>query len=127
MIGDDVIEAVALVKVERSLRPVNHVRRQRDLAEDEWLFIEDNVPINAGRAPSELTALDQAYRERFLEEVRAICRARNLSGDEARVRIAKEIHPRYATFPSGKPFVLTSAEGIARKNHAGSVRKKSCR
>lgn len=120
MIGGDVIEAVALVKVERSLRPVNHVRRQRMLTEEEWLFVEDNVSINGGRTPSEYTALDQAYREKFIDEWRATCRVRGVKGEEARLRVAKEIHPRYATFPSGKPFLQTSALGLAKKNHAGS-------
>lgn len=124
MTEDFVDEAIRQCKADRSVHPIAHLWRQGLLTEDVWARLGDGLAINGGRKPSEYTALDQAHRERYLEEVRAICRARNLSGDDARVRIAKEIHPRYATLPSGHSFLLTTATGLARKNHPGSVRKR---
>ncbi len=113
-IGDDVLEAVALMKAERSFRPVNHVRRQRDLNEDEWVFVEDNITINA-RPSGEFTTLDQKRRRDFYEEVRAICRKRGWKGDAGRERAAKEIYPRYEKLPSGKAFTETRALSIAKR------------
>jgi hypothetical protein len=129
MTEDFVDEAIRQCKAERRVHAIAHLWRQGLLTEEVWARLAAGLAINGGRKPSEYTALDQARRERFIEEWRATCRARKVKGEEAKLRIADELarETRYATFPSGKPFLPTTATGLARKNHPGSVRKRLSR
>jgi hypothetical protein len=120
---DFVDETIHRCKAEKSILPIAHLQRQGLLTDDVWARLDDGIKINA-RSPGEFTALNHAHRRKFYEEVCAICQSRGWKGDAARERVAREIHPRYATLPDSdkNPFALTRAIHIAKRG-LGTVRK----
>ncbi|RTL62123.1 MAG: hypothetical protein EKK42_32875 [Pseudonocardiaceae bacterium] len=114
---DYVDEVIHLCRKTGRVDPLFHAMDQGLLVGgDERARVADALHINTGRPRGEFTEADNAWRLKFLDEARAIHRQRGLTGDDERVRVGEEIHPRYEKLPSGKLFLISSAREIARKN-----------